>query len=397
MPGPQVYPLESLRTDGWFERIGEGIGSFQALCDIVGARFFAFAMITGARITALTVDRRQPDNTLVDFVVGATDAEPSDADTQRLTLSDFRRRLVLALIQEDEAAPPPERATDTEALQLHVGVRYLLLAPLYGYSLRSLELADGISRITVLHDGVEEGYPLSAFRARLRSHVREELERVSGGAGRGAIELTRVGEAREAAERGDHETVVDLLGTWPAPLAIFLRTPEGQLLPADTRDTIAEGLGLLGSACIDRDETQRGEEILRLAVQYAGDGLAAGDIYTRLGEALLRDGRPGEAIGPLRRAANLGANGARVWPSLARAFTERNRLLAAFGAIAEAEAAGAEAASVEQVRTTVEARLESLVPGLRELTSAEPATKPGSGRAAEERRSGSDQPGRIDS
>ena len=56
MPAPMEFSLESIKTDGWFERIGEGIGSFQALCDIVGARFFAFAMITGARITALTAD-----------------------------------------------------------------------------------------------------------------------------------------------------------------------------------------------------------------------------------------------------------------------------------------------------------------------------------------------------
>ena len=35
------------------EQFGLKIGSFQALCDIVGPRFFAFAMITGARITSL--------------------------------------------------------------------------------------------------------------------------------------------------------------------------------------------------------------------------------------------------------------------------------------------------------------------------------------------------------
>ena len=91
MAEPRVFPLESIRTDGWFQRIGEGIGSFQALCDIVGTRFFAFAMITGARITALTVDRRQPDNTLVDFMVGGTDSEIIEDDIQRLTLADFRR------------------------------------------------------------------------------------------------------------------------------------------------------------------------------------------------------------------------------------------------------------------------------------------------------------------
>jgi len=67
------FDLDAIRTDGWFERIGEGIGSFQALCEIVGERFFAFSIIVGARITALTVDRRNPDLSLVDFVVGVGD------------------------------------------------------------------------------------------------------------------------------------------------------------------------------------------------------------------------------------------------------------------------------------------------------------------------------------
>src|SRR6476469_10728761 len=112
------FPLDALRTDGWFERIGEGIGSFQALCEIVGERFFAFSTIGGARITALTVDRRSPDQTLVDFVVGVGDAH-QDLEPQRLTLADFRRRLVGALlVEEDREAPPPSRETDVEAIQL---------------------------------------------------------------------------------------------------------------------------------------------------------------------------------------------------------------------------------------------------------------------------------------
>src|ERR1700690_4165334 len=87
------FSLDSLRTDGWFERIGEGIGSFQALCEIVGAPFFAFSIYAGARITALTVDRRSPDQTLVDFVVGVGENE-CDLDPQGFTLADFRGRLV---------------------------------------------------------------------------------------------------------------------------------------------------------------------------------------------------------------------------------------------------------------------------------------------------------------
>jgi tetratricopeptide (TPR) repeat protein len=349
MPGPIVVPLESIRTDGWFERIGEGIGSFQALCDIIGPRFFAFAMITGARITSLTVDRRNPDNTLVDFVVGSDSAEVTDADAQRLSLSDFRRRLVNALVTEDAIAEPPRRATDLEAVQLHIGVRYLLLAPLYGYALRELTVEPEASRLRLAHDGVEETYLLGAFRARMRAHVREELERVTRPQTRGAIELSRVAEAEQAAERGDHVRILELLGAWPAPLAIFLRTPEGQMLNVETRSLIAKALCLLGSACIVLGEIGKGEEVLRLGVQYAGDGPAASDVYLRLGSAILGDGRSGEAIGPLRRAANLGAPGEKVWPLLAEALLARGRYLAAFAAVEEARLSGVNAESLSAV------------------------------------------------
>src|SRR6185369_17414230 len=186
---------------GWFERIGEGIGSFQALCEIVGERFFAFSIIVGARITALTVDRRTPDQTLVDFVVGLGDAD-ADLEPQRLTLADFRRRLVGALLVEEDRDPPsPLRETDTEAIQLFIGVRYLLLAPLYGYSLRRLIVfKGGRADLVVSHDGSDETFELDAFRTRVRALVREELERVASGS-RSAIDLSKVAEAETAALR----------------------------------------------------------------------------------------------------------------------------------------------------------------------------------------------------
>jgi hypothetical protein len=357
MPDPLVIPLEAIRTDGWFERMGEGIGSFQALCDIIGARFFAFAMITGARITSLTVDRRSPDNTLVEFVVGGDDGEIDAQDAQRLSLSEFRLRLVNALVTDEPMDAAPRRETDVEAVQLHVGVRYLLLAPLYGYALRELTVDEDGTRIRLFHDGVEELYPLGAFRARLRTHVREELERVSRPQSRSAIDLSRLTEAEQAAARSDHVRVLELLGAWPAPLAIFLRTPEGQTLTPETRALIARALGLLGSACVSLGELGKGEEVLRLAVQYAGDSNAASDVYLRLGEAMMTDGRPGEAIGPLRRAANLGAAGDRVWPLLARAFADRGRLLAAYSAVLEGQSAGASVDALAGVLQQVTAAL----------------------------------------
>src|SRR5271165_6978868 len=208
--------LDAVRTDGWFERIGEGIGSFQALCEIIGERFFAFSIIVGARITALTVDRRNPDLSLVDFVVGLSESDEA-LEPQRLTLADFRRRLAGALlVEDDKPAPAPTRETEIEAIQLYIGVRYLLLAPIYGYSLQKLVIAEPAgAHLTVLHDGVQEVHDLDAFRFRIRALVREELERVASGA-RSAIDLSKVTDAEAAALRADWTRIVQLLGSWPA-------------------------------------------------------------------------------------------------------------------------------------------------------------------------------------
>jgi hypothetical protein len=333
------FLLDAVRTDGWFERIGEGIGSFQALCEIVGERFFAFSIVVGARITALTVDRRSPDQTLVDFVVGVAEVD-ANLETQRLTLADFRRRLVGALLVEDDTMPAvPTRETDVEAVQLYIGVRYLLLAPLYGYSLRKLIFAGKLAEIVVSHDGVEEQHEIGVFRSRLRVHVREELDRAASGT-RGAIDLSKVAEAEASAQKNEWTKVVTLLGAWPAPLAIFLRTPEGQTLTADARGLIAKGLGLLGSACVAMGEMEQAEEVLRIGIQYAQEGVGAADLFRRLGEALLLNGRPGEAVGPLRRALAFGGPPALVMPPLARAFLQRNRFVAAYACVRAAIEAG---------------------------------------------------------
>jgi hypothetical protein len=370
MAKTREYTLDAVRTDGWFERIGEGIGSFQALCDIVGEAFFAFSMITGARITALTVDRRNPDNTLVDFVVGTDD---EGADPQRLTLVDFRHRLVGALLTDDPTSPPPTRDGDVEGLQLHIGVRYLLLAPLYGYSLRKLVVSGDKSELELLCDGVEETVELGEFRARIRAHVREELERAATGS-RGAIDLTKVAEAAAAAEKGDHPKVLQLLGAWPAPLAIFLRTPEGHMLAPEARALIAKGLGILGTACVELGEPQQGEEVLRLGIQYAQDGPAASDLFRRLGLAQASTDRWGEAIGPFRRALSLGAPPKTLWPLLAKAFLHRGRHLAALSCVREAKSAGVEESEMGSIVQAIEEKLGSSLTAWRSLVLTTSAT-----------------------
>lgn len=337
--------LDAVKTDGWFERIGEGIGSFQALCEIVGERFFAFSIIVGARITALTVDRRNPAQSLVDFVVGGQSTE-TELEPQRLTLADFRRRLVAALLVDDDVDPPvPEHDTDIEGLQVYFGVRYLLLAPLYGYSLQSLRLEGDTTHVVMSSDGEEEVVELEAFRRRLRALVHDELDRASASS-RNAIDLSKVADAEVHAQKREWPKVVALLGAWPAPLAIFQRTPEGQSLGNDARALIAKGLGLLGTACVELGEIDQAEEVFRIGIQYAQEGAAAADLFRRLGAALVKVDRPGEAIGPLRRAVAVGGKNADVLHLLGRAYAKRHSYVAAYGCYREATAAGLDAAAL---------------------------------------------------
>ena len=111
-------------------------------------------------------------------------------------------------------------------------------------------------------------------------------------------------------------------------------------------------------------EIERAEEIYRLGVQYGQDGPASADIFTRFGEALLSDGRPGEAIGLLRRALALGADPQRVHPLLARAFRLRKRFVAARACLLAAIDAGLPRVRIEDEIRVVE---DALGPALGKL------------------------------
>ncbi|HTM43591.1 MAG TPA: tetratricopeptide repeat protein [Polyangiaceae bacterium] len=357
MGTPNTFSLDAIRTDGWFERVGQTVASFQALCDIVGERFLAFSMITGARITALTVDRHNPQETVVDFVK-AEGADPNTGEPRRLTLAEFRRSLVQSLVSDEPKGPAPTNPDDAESIQHHIGIGFLLLAPLYGYSLSALEIDGDKSELVLTHDGAEQRRELSQFRQQIRMHVRRELENVAKPPRtRGGIDVAAYEEAKRAVAAGDQLKVVELLGGWPAPLTVFLRTAEGQLLNPKARSMIAQALGLLGTAHALLGDTGKSEEVLRLAIQYAGDSDVAGDVYGRLGATLYAEHRFGEAIGLLRRAANLGATGPMLWESLSHSLLHRGRLLAAYAAALEGVQFGLSKESLLKIEREARAKL----------------------------------------
>jgi hypothetical protein len=353
---PHVFPLEAIRTDGWFERVSASIGSFDVLCDILGEAFVAFSLISGARVTALTIDRRRPGETLVDFDVG------DGSTSQRLTLDEFRQRLTNALCSPDPTGPAPSRREDSQGIQLHIGARYLLLAPLFGYRLDELHVGEKGSFVVLQHDDRRDVVSLDDLQELLRSHVMQEFYRVDEAQEErnAGIDLTLVEKAEQASAAGKTAEVVTMLGGWMVPLTILLRTPDGARLDPDSRTKLSRALGLLGSALAVQSEPIEALAALRLSVQYALGTPHAGAAYARMGRVLMAEGRFGEAIAPLRRSVNLGGPEEVAWPGLARSFLESGRLLAALGAVLEAEGAGIADSDLGAVRARVFAALPAL-------------------------------------
>lgn len=316
--------LDAVRADGWFERLGDDSPNFRQLCDAVGDKFVAFSVIAGVRISALTVDRRSPDATLVDFIVG------DDATEQRLPLGEFRRRLVSAILSEE--TPPGgdlDDESDLEAIQEVIGFRYVLLAPIFAMKLLELRSGgDGPTMVAVETMGTREELSLGQLREVIRERVRRELER-SRPSSPFAIDLGAIPAAEAAMAAKDYAKVIELLGAWPGPLSLLLRTTEGAQLSPEVKATLARALGLLGSAYVHSERFDWAEEVMRLGIQWGQDGPAAGELFCRMGESCVVRDRHGEAIGLLRRALALGASSRSVLPLLARCYADRKRWVAA--------------------------------------------------------------------
>jgi len=337
------FDLAPIRADGWFERVGREIGSFVPLCDAVGEKFVAFSIVAGVRITAITIDRRNPANTLVEFSVGESGVE------QKLALGEFRRRLVAALLGDDPKPPALAEGLKSEALAEFVGSRYVLLAPLYGYGLQKLlgEVGkDGDARVVVERSGATDTMSLVELRDRLRSEVRRELNRAREGPF--ALDLNRVDQAADAAAQGEHARVIELLGSWPGPLSLLLRTPAGAALGPDQRNLIAKGLLLLGGAYAHEGKLGWAEELYRLGIQYDNVSPGAASLFAELGRTMMLGQRHGEAIGPFRRALALGAAEGEILPALGHSLVRRDKLVAAIGCLERARRAAPADAGVQE-------------------------------------------------
>jgi hypothetical protein len=349
-PAPNAIDLAEIRTDGWFEQLSEEIPEFEQLCEVIGGRFVAFSFIAGVRITAISYDPHTPESSLVDFAIGESD------EVERLTLSDFRERLGQTLTDSDAepvTLPSDPNADDVRAC---VGRRYLLLAPVFGIRLTTLHVQDGEPMVEVDLGHASEKISVQGLRDILDNAVRSEVTRAKPPAPF-SIDFKKIPLADEANHRGDYAETIALLGAWPGPLSMFLRTPQGQALGRNERTKLVKALGLLGEAYLQKQQTDWAEDVLRLGIQFGQELDAAGPLFGLLGRVRVTNGRYGEAIGLLRRALTLGGDRATLLVDLAHCFHARERHVAALACLDDASAAGAQGERIERLRSEVERAL----------------------------------------
>jgi tetratricopeptide (TPR) repeat protein len=343
--------LAAIRADGWFEDLAQDTPDFDELCQVMGRRFVAFSFVAGVRIASVAYDQQSPHASLVDFTVGGSE------EVQRTNLGDLREQLGTVLLADDEPEVAlPNDPSDPDILR-YIGRRYMLLAPIFGIGLQALEIGGGGEPMLQLEfGGAAEVLSVAGLRDAIHSAIRSEVAR-SRPTQAFSIDFKKIPLAEAANARADYDETIALLGSWPGPLSMFLRTAQGQNLGTPERSRILRALAALGDAYLRKRQNDWAEDVLRLGIQFGQELDASGPLFGLLGQARLATGRYGEAIGLLRRAITLGDDKRNLLPALARCFIERGRYVAAMACLSEARAAGVDAATLMDLDARVEQAL----------------------------------------
>ncbi|MDP3278969.1 MAG: hypothetical protein Q8Q09_27500 [Deltaproteobacteria bacterium] len=349
----QTIDLSQIAADGWYDQLVDSSPALARLATALGDGLLALSLVAGFRIESAVTERttealqelrwhksQELSPTLASLTEElrvSRDQDPATTPAQvnfRGPIATLRTEVLASLVGEAESAVSAEDVSRSpETLRAFIGARSALLAPLFGLGLRTLRLsAEGDARVVVAHDNIEEVVPLKQLRRFLRQRVVEVLQQ-SAGRSQVAIELAQADLAQIALDEGRPQEVVARLISWIAPLSVYHRSPEGQALDPSVRARLARALGALAQAYGQLGRLDEQHETLRLSLQYALDGEAAGPLFLALGHTFLSQARFGEAIGPFRRARTLKVDEALVLPPLARALHGAGRSVAALACV----------------------------------------------------------------
>ncbi len=313
-------------SETWFESMTKRIDGFEEVCDVVGNRFMAFSLIIGINLRAVMHNPEYPSDSTVEFVIG-DEEEVHDAG-----IEDFRKMLLVSLLSNDPPPKPVMLPPGRDEVARLVGVRYLLLAPLYGVKLRKLYILDqslGVGGYSIQfdHEGETREWTLGRFREFLRDFVASEQIHEPAARGRFAAEDVRAAE--KALGAGNPEKALESLRDWILFVRNYRLTGSIAQLVGEPDALFARGLLLTGRAYRLLDRNRLSEDLVRFSIQLLPSGKTSAKFYYELALVMLGEGRFSEAIGPLRHAEKLGLSQERIFPHLARAYLRCDRVVGA--------------------------------------------------------------------
>jgi hypothetical protein len=313
-------------VDTWFESMIKRIDGFEEVCDVVGYRFMAFSLIIGINLRAVMHNPEFPSESTVEFVI------QGEEESQEAPIEDFRKMLLMSLLSDDPAPSPVPTPPSRDEVARLVGVRYLLLSPLYSVRPRKLYIIDqalGTDGYSVVfdHDGETREWSLERFREFLRDFVSEEQVREPAAKGRFAAEDVR--SAEKALSAGNPERALEYLRDWILFVRNYRLTGSVAQLVKEPDALFARGLLLTGRAYRLLDRKRLSEDLLRFSIQLLPSGATLPKFYYELAVIMMEEKRYGEAIGPLRHALALGLSHERVYPHLGEALMKSDRVVGA--------------------------------------------------------------------
>ena len=329
-----AYPLDDVRADGWLERLGEGVAGFREVCDILGRTFFGMSTLLGVQVTSIEVQPDDFQHSRVGFTLG-------DGRGESLTLREFKRRIVAAILEDRPDLGQFEPPLDRDKVITLLGSRHILLAALFDWSLQWVYFAAPPKKLADVHlDALHGDHPvavtLETLVSRLREEVEDEWSRYLDPLGGIDAELIRRAAATLPT---DPARACDLLGGLLRFVLDYGRQPARSSPDRSVLGLVCEGLALLGRAHLaaEPEQGRYGEEVLRLGVQVFPGAPGVQHLHLALGEQLVRTSREAEAIAHLRRSLALGASRDDVEPLLVEAFYRTGRLVAAAALLATLE------------------------------------------------------------